>query len=122
MRLRPKIVTPVQRKYRTRIRQGVEKGWGVLRDGREQNHPGPNFAGNTPKRIRKSGFRGRKMRALHACVQLTLDAESINQSSECRRLLPSARVIKEESGERLTPILQNADELPAFELRLYALV
>jgi hypothetical protein len=41
----PKIVTPVQRKYRTRIREGVEKGWGVERDGREQGHPGPNFAG-----------------------------------------------------------------------------
>jgi|ERR1017187_5812080 hypothetical protein len=41
----PKIVTAIQRKYRTRIREGVEKGWGVLRDDKEQNHPGPNFAG-----------------------------------------------------------------------------
>ncbi|MDX2151629.1 MAG: hypothetical protein SFV54_12900 [Bryobacteraceae bacterium] len=41
----PKIMTPVQRKYRTRIREGVEKGWGVRQDGKEQNHPGPNFAG-----------------------------------------------------------------------------
>lgn len=41
----PKINTPIQRRYRTRIGEGVEKGWGVLRDGREQNHPGPNFAG-----------------------------------------------------------------------------
>jgi hypothetical protein len=41
----PKIVTPAEREYRTRITQGVEKGWGVLRDGKEQNHPGPNFAG-----------------------------------------------------------------------------
>lgn len=40
----PKIVTAEQRMYRTRIREGVEKGWGVLRDGEEQ--PGPNFAGD----------------------------------------------------------------------------
>jgi hypothetical protein len=30
--------------YRTRIRQGVAKGWGVIRDGKEQ--PGANFAGH----------------------------------------------------------------------------
>jgi hypothetical protein len=45
----PKIVTPIQRKYRTRIREGVEKGWGVFQggfqNGKEQDHPGPNFAG-----------------------------------------------------------------------------
>ena len=41
----PKIVTPSQRRYRTSIREGVEKGWGVLHDGREQHRPGPNFAG-----------------------------------------------------------------------------
>src|ERR1035438_5845146 len=40
----PKIVTAEQRMYRTRIREGVEKGWGVLRDGKER--PGPNFAGD----------------------------------------------------------------------------
>lgn len=40
----PKILTPVQRSYRTRIREGVSKGWGVFRDGKEQ--PGPNFAGH----------------------------------------------------------------------------
>jgi hypothetical protein len=39
----PKIITAVQRRYRTRIREGVEKGWGVFRDGKEQQ--GPNFAG-----------------------------------------------------------------------------
>jgi hypothetical protein len=46
----PKIVTPAQRRFRTRIREGVEKGWGVfqngLGNGKEQNRPGPNFAGN----------------------------------------------------------------------------
>jgi hypothetical protein len=41
----PKIITSAQRKYRTRIREGVEKGWGVYQDGKEQHHPGPNFAG-----------------------------------------------------------------------------
>jgi hypothetical protein len=42
----PKIITAIQRRYRTAIREGVQKGWGVLRDGKEQGHPGPNFAGN----------------------------------------------------------------------------
>lgn len=41
----PKILTPIEQKYLTRIKEGVEKGWGVLRDGREQQHRGPNFAG-----------------------------------------------------------------------------
>jgi hypothetical protein len=40
----PQIVTPEERYYRTVIRQGVSKGWGVFRDGKEQ--PGPNFAGH----------------------------------------------------------------------------
>jgi hypothetical protein len=40
----PKITDPVHRKYRTRIRDGVEKGWGVFRDGVESR--GPNFAGH----------------------------------------------------------------------------
>ena len=40
----PLIETPLERMYRTRIREGVMKGWGVLRDGKEQ--PGPNFAGH----------------------------------------------------------------------------
>jgi len=42
----PNIVTRSQRRYRTRIREGVQKGWGVYRDGLEQNKPGPNFAGD----------------------------------------------------------------------------
>ena len=42
----PNIVTSSQRRYRTRIREGVEKGWGVFRDGVEQKQPGPNFAGD----------------------------------------------------------------------------
>jgi hypothetical protein len=35
--------------FRTRIREGVEKGWGVRINGqrdKEQNRPGPNFAGH----------------------------------------------------------------------------
>jgi len=43
---RPKIVTASQRRFQTRIREGVEKGWGVYRDGVAQDTPGPNFAGN----------------------------------------------------------------------------
>lgn len=42
----PKLTTPLERMYRTVIRQGVAKGWGVRRDGKETNVPGPNFAGN----------------------------------------------------------------------------
>lgn len=42
----PKLTTPAARLYRTRIREGVEKGWGVYRDGKEQNAPGPNFSGD----------------------------------------------------------------------------
>ena len=40
----PIIKTSLERMYRTRIREGVTKGWGVFRDGKEQ--PGPNFAGH----------------------------------------------------------------------------
>ncbi len=45
----PVLVTHDQRLFRTRIREGVEKGWGVWINGewgREQNKPGPNFAGH----------------------------------------------------------------------------
>jgi hypothetical protein len=45
----PIIVTPEQRLFRTRIREGVEKGWGVWINGewsKEQKGPGPNFAGH----------------------------------------------------------------------------
>jgi len=45
----PIFETPEQRHYRTRIREGVEKGWGVAINGEwgtEQNRPGPNFAGH----------------------------------------------------------------------------
>jgi hypothetical protein len=44
----PILVTPEQHRLRTRIREGVEKGSGVWINGewsREQNRPGPNFAG-----------------------------------------------------------------------------
>lgn len=45
----PVLVTPEQRMFRTRIREGVEKGWGVWTNGewgKEQNRQGPNFAGH----------------------------------------------------------------------------
>jgi hypothetical protein len=45
----PILVTSEQRMFRTRIREGVEKGWGVWINGewsKEQNKPGPNFAGH----------------------------------------------------------------------------
>ncbi len=45
----PILVTPEQRLFRTRIREGVEKGWGVWINGawgEERNLPGPNFAGH----------------------------------------------------------------------------
>ena len=45
----PISFTPEQRMFRTVIRQGVEKGWGVWINGewgKEQNRPGPNFAGH----------------------------------------------------------------------------
>jgi hypothetical protein len=45
----PILTTPMQRRFRTRIREGVEKGWGVWTDGAwndNQKRPGPNFAGH----------------------------------------------------------------------------
>jgi len=44
----PHIVTPEERRYRTVIRQGVSKGWGVDDEltGGEMKGPGPNFAGH----------------------------------------------------------------------------
>jgi hypothetical protein len=38
----PQLTTPAERLFRTRIRDGVTKGLGVMREGREQ--PGSNFA------------------------------------------------------------------------------
>lgn len=40
----PILVTAEQRRFRTCIREGVAKGYGVFRDDKEQ--PGPNFAGH----------------------------------------------------------------------------
>jgi hypothetical protein len=40
----PRLVTPVEQSYADQIRDGVEKGYWVFRDGKEQK--GPNFAGN----------------------------------------------------------------------------
>ena len=45
----PIILKPEHRRYRTRIREGVAKGWGVWVNGEwgnEQHGPGPNFAGH----------------------------------------------------------------------------
>ncbi len=39
-----KLTTPVEQNYAEQIRDGVEKGYGVFRDSKEQK--GPNFAGN----------------------------------------------------------------------------
>ena len=41
----PILATSEQRRYRTRIREGVSLGIGVERDGK-QDQPGPNFAGH----------------------------------------------------------------------------
>ena len=40
----PKLVTPQDQSYAAQLRDGVENGYGVFRDGKEQK--GPNFAGN----------------------------------------------------------------------------
>lgn len=40
----PKLATPLEQSYSEQIRDGVEKGYGVFRDSKEQK--GPNFAGN----------------------------------------------------------------------------
>ena len=40
----PHILTPQQRMYRTRIREGVEKGWEAFWDSKDQK--GPNLAGH----------------------------------------------------------------------------
>jgi len=39
----PRLPTPLEQRYAAQIRDGVEKGYGVFRDGKEQK--GPNFAG-----------------------------------------------------------------------------
>jgi hypothetical protein len=40
----PKLLTPLEQRYADQIRDGMEKGYGVFRDGKVQK--GPNFAGN----------------------------------------------------------------------------
>jgi len=40
----PKLAPPAEQSYAEQIRDGVEKGYGVFRDSKEQR--GPNFAGN----------------------------------------------------------------------------
>lgn len=45
----PKLADQESRRYRTRIREGVRKGWGVSKGGShgpESNVAGPNFAGH----------------------------------------------------------------------------
>src|SRR5579864_5393657 len=39
----PKLATPLEQTYADQIRDGVENGYGVFRDGKEQK--GPNFSG-----------------------------------------------------------------------------
>jgi hypothetical protein len=51
-----------------------------------------------------------------------LQAKGVDQGRERGRLLPSAWVIEEESRERLAPILQDADELSARQLRFDTLI
>lgn len=41
----PKLATSDQRSYRTRITEGITKGWGARVGGWEGSKPGPNFAG-----------------------------------------------------------------------------
>lgn len=40
----PKLTTPLARRYANEIREGVDNGYGVFRDGKEEK--GPNFAGH----------------------------------------------------------------------------
>jgi hypothetical protein len=44
----PRLVTTEERRFRTVIRQGITKGWGVADGvtGDDLNRPGPNFAGH----------------------------------------------------------------------------
>ena len=42
----PQLATALERTYRTRIREGVSKGWGVIVNGKDEDRPGPNFAGH----------------------------------------------------------------------------
>ena len=46
-----------------------------------------------------------------------LQPENVDERRKRRRLLSSARIVEEESGEGLAPILQHADEFTAFEFR-----
>jgi hypothetical protein len=62
----PKLTTKPARLYRTRIHEGVDKGWGVNRDGREQGRPGPNFAGNMIIVQWSSGAPGMEMAMVNA--------------------------------------------------------
>ena len=51
-----------------------------------------------------------------------LQTKRVDQRRECGRLLPSARVIKEEPRKWLTPIIQHADEFPARQLRRHPFI
>jgi hypothetical protein len=42
----PITATSAQREFRTAIRNGVTKGWGVSEGGEGKERPGPNFAGH----------------------------------------------------------------------------
>ena len=62
------------------------------------------------------------MRALYLKLAGQLVSKCIDQSRKRGWLLSAARVIEEESWERLAPILQHADEFPPVELGFDALV
>ena len=51
-----------------------------------------------------------------------LQTKRVDQRRECGRLLPPARVIKEESRKWLTPIIQHADKFPARQLRRHPFI
>ena len=56
---------------------------------------------------------------LSAKKMVPLQPKRIDQRGQRGRLLLSARVIEKESGERLAPVIQYADEFSAFELRFH---
>src|SRR5271165_6916761 len=53
---------------------------------------------------------------------MRLQPKRIDQSRQRGWLLPAARVIKEESGEGLAPVLQHANERPTREMRRHVII
>src|SRR5215469_2105433 len=60
--------------------------------------------------------------ALSAKNMVPLQAKRFDQRRKRSRVLLSARVIEEEFGEWLAPIIEHADQFAAFELRFHALI